>query len=43
MQVIRAKTKKMTICKVIVNDGTDYCEITWYNQPYLKEQLKVRK
>ncbi len=21
--------------------GTDSCEITWYNQPYLKEQLKA--
>ncbi len=36
MQVIRTRNKKMTICKMIVSDGTDACEIVWYNQPYLK-------
>lgn len=40
MQVIRTKSK-MTICKIIVKDDTDACEITWYNQPYLKSQFKV--
>lgn len=43
MQVTRARNRKMTICKLIVRDETDACEITWYNQPYLKEQIKVRK
>ena len=41
MQVVRARTKKMTICKIIVRDDTDVCEITWYNQPYLKDRFKV--
>lgn len=41
MQVIRARNKKMTICKIIVRDDTDVCEITWYNQPYLKNRFKV--
>ena len=43
MQVVRARNRKMTICKIVVKDETDACEITWYNQPYLKEQLKARK
>lgn len=41
MQVIRTRNKKMTICKIIVSDGTDVCEIVWYNQPYLKQTLKT--
>ena len=43
MQVVKARNRKMTICKIFVKDDTDACEITWYNQPYLKEQLKPRK
>ena len=41
MQVIRARNRKMTICKILVRDETDVCEITWYNQPYLKERFKI--
>lgn len=41
MQVIRARNRKMTICKMIVRDETDACEITWYNQAYLKEKFKI--
>lgn len=43
MQVVKARNRKMIICKIFVKDDTDACEITWYNQPYLKEQLKPRK
>lgn len=43
MQVIRTKSRKMTICKMIVRDETDACEMIWYNQPYLKQQFKVRE
>lgn len=41
MQVIRTRSKNMTICRIIVKDETDACEITWYNQPYLKSQFKI--
>lgn len=41
MQVIKTRNKKMTICKMIVRDNTDACEIVWYNQPYLKSQFKL--
>ncbi len=41
MQVIRTRNRKMTICKIIVSDMTDACEIVWYNQPYLKDKLKA--
>ncbi|MDE5830869.1 MAG: hypothetical protein K2H53_04330 [Clostridia bacterium] len=41
MQTIRARARKMTICKIIVKDDTDACEIIWYNQPYLKDRFKV--
>lgn len=26
----------LTLCKLIVRDETATCQITWYNQPYLK-------
>jgi len=41
MQVIRTRNRNMTICRIVVKDETDSCEITWYNQPYLKAQLKM--
>lgn len=41
MQVVRTRNRKMTICKMIVKDETDACELIWYNQPYLKEQFRV--
>ena len=39
MQIIRTRNKNMTICKIIVKDETDACEIIWYNQTYLKQQF----
>ncbi len=41
LQVITAKSKKMKICKMIVKDATDACEIIWYNQPYLKQSFRM--
>lgn len=41
MQIITARNKKMKICKMIVRDDTDACEITWYNQQYLKQNFHV--
>ena len=39
--VITARLKRnMTLSKVIVSDGTDNLQITWFNQPYVKEQIK---
>ena len=37
MQVITTKGRGMKICKMIVRDDTESCEIVWYNQPYLKQ------
>lgn len=31
----------MKICKMIVRDDTDACEMIWYNQPYLKTNFKM--
>ena len=41
MNVIHTRTKKMTICRMIVRDDTDVCEMIWYNQPYLKQRFKI--
>lgn len=41
MQVVTARNRKMKICKMIVRDETEACEMTWYNQPYLKQNFKV--
>ena len=41
MQVISARSRKMKICKMIVRDETDACEVVWYNQPYLKQRFKI--
>jgi len=41
MQIATAKTRKMKICKIVVRDDTDSCEIVWYNQPYLKQRFKM--
>ena len=32
--------KNLTLYKLIVRDGTGTCQITWYNQPYLKTIFK---
>ena len=41
MQVITLRGKGMKMCKMIVRDDTDVCEITWFNQPYLKQNFHV--
>ena len=33
--------KNMTICKLIVRDETATCQITWFNQTYLKDKFVV--
>ncbi len=35
------RIKGKTMQKMIVRDETDSCTITWFNQPYLKNQFKV--
>ena len=32
--------KNLTLCKLIVRDETGTCQITWYNQSYLKNTFK---
>ncbi len=32
--------KNLLLCKLIVRDETGSCQITWYNQPYLKNVFK---
>jgi len=32
--------KNLMLCKLIVRDETGTCQITWYNQPYLKNVFK---
>ena len=41
MQVITTRSRGMKICKMIVRDDTDACEIVWYNQPYLKQSFHM--
>ena len=41
MQVVTTRNKRMKICKMIVRDDTDACELTWYNQPYLKQNFRM--
>lgn len=38
---IRTRRKNMTIYKLIVRDETESALLTWYNQPYLKQKLKL--
>ena len=40
---IRTYRRNMTIYKLMVKDDTDACEITWYNQPYLKKIFRQGK
>ena len=30
------KTRRMTICKLMIRDETEICTAIWYNQTYLK-------
>ncbi len=41
LQVVTTKNRKLTICKMLVRDETDVCEVIWYNQPYLKQNLHI--
>ena len=35
--------KNLTLCKIVVRDETGSAQITWYNQSYLKNSLKVNE
>ena len=35
--------KNLTLCKVVVRDETGTAQVTWYNQGYLKNSLKVNE
>ena len=37
---VRMFGRYKSIEKVIVNDGTENCLITWFNQPYIKQNIK---
>ncbi len=41
MNIITTRNRRMTICKMLVRDETDVCEVVWYNQPYLKQRFKI--
>ena len=41
MSVARIR-KNMAICKLAVRDETAACQITWFNQAYLKDKFVVR-
>ena len=32
-----------TMQKLMVRDETSSCQITWFNQPYLKDKFRVRR
>lgn len=34
---------KLTLCKLTVRDETGSCQITWYNQKYLKNSIKLNQ
>lgn len=39
--ITEIKTRKMTMYKTMVSDGEDVCTITWYNQKYIKDVIKM--
>ena len=41
MQIITTRGRGMKMCKMIVRDDTDACEMTWFNQPYLKQSFRI--
>jgi len=41
MQIVKAKNRKMQICRMIIRDDTEACEVVWYNQPYLKQNFQI--
>lgn len=40
MSVARIR-KNMTVCKLRVSDDTGSCQITWFNQTYLKDKFVI--
>ena len=40
MSVSRIRNN-MTICKLVIRDETATCQVTWFNQAYLKDKFKV--
>ena len=41
MNIVTTRNRKMKICKMIVRDDTEACEVVWYNQPYLKQNFHM--
>ncbi len=37
----QGRSRKMSILTALVGDGTGFLQITWFNQKYLKQQLKI--
>lgn len=43
-KIVEVRIRKgLTLYKLIVRDDTATCQITWYNQSYLKTRFKLRK
>lgn len=40
-KVTEMRTRRMTIYKLVVRDNTGVCTITWFNQKYLKDKIKM--
>ena len=40
-KVTEMRTRRMTIYKLVVRDDTGVCTITWFNQKYLKDKIKI--
>lgn len=40
-RAIETKTRKMSIYRLVVRDGSESCTITWFNQRYLKDAFKL--
>ena len=41
IQERQAARRRMTILTAFISDGTGYLQITWFNQKFLKDKLKV--
>lgn len=41
--IVNRIRKNMTILKTVVEDDTGRCTITWFNQTYIKQQIKRGK
>lgn len=40
-KVSEIRTRRLSIYKLVVQDETDTCTITWFNQKYLKDKFKI--